>query len=255
MSLSPSLRSQSAYIRYRYAQDHLEKLREQLRIAEKLDNFELDSLPDDKTKTIIRCKNPPSVLLSLILGDFIHSLRSSLDYVTCALVTLNNPYADLKRIQFPFGRKGEPLNGNEIGSVKDISTEALEAIERMRAQYGEGLSLLCEFSNQDKHRFLMPAYSHLVPCKFAVDMRAYSSTVLSVQPVDGHEKLPPFREGDIVDFSDDTLKTIRIGFQLEAGGASYRSESIDLINDAVMQTLNVLLPLSQPSEPAQGGCP
>jgi len=235
-----------------YAQTHLGKLREQLSLAENLDNFELESLPDDERKKIIRCKNPPPVLLSLILGDVIHSLRSSLDYVTCALVTLNNPDAELKRIQFPFGKKGERLNCNDKKAVKGISDEALEAIECMRAQYGEGLSLLCDFSNQDKHRFLMPAYSHLVSCKFAFDTRTFNPTTMSVQPLEGHEKLTPLRDGEIVDFSDGTLKTVKIGFQLEAGSLSYRSESIDLINDAVRQTLNELLPLTQPPEHTQG---
>ncbi|KXV19816.1 hypothetical protein [Gluconobacter japonicus] len=252
MSLSPVLRSHSAYIRYRYAQNHLEKLREQLRLEEKLDNFDFNSIAGDSSKKIVRFKKHPDVLLSLILGDFIHSLRSSLDYVACALVTLSNPEADLKRVQFPFGRIGVRLNRDDKGSVKGISEEALEAIERARAQYGEGLSLLCDFSNQDKHRFLMPAYSHLVPCKFAVDERTPNSTTMSVQPKEGHEKLPPIRDGGIVDFSDGTLITIKIGFQLEAGGVSYRSESIDRINEAVRQTLNELLPLTQSLKPTQG---
>jgi len=238
-----------------YAQDHLEKLREQLRLEERLDNFELESLPDDERKKTIRCKKPLPVSLSLTLGDFIHSLRSSLDYVTCALVALSNPDADLKRVQFPFGRKGVRLNRDDRGSVKGISEEALEAIERARAQYGEGLSLLCDFSNQDKHRFLMPAYSHLVSCKFAVDTRTPNSTTMSVQPLGRPEELAPLRDGDIVDFSDGCLKTVKIGFQLEAGGVSYRSESIDLINEAVRQTLNELLPLTQSLKPTQGYTP
>lgn len=252
MSLSPVVRGQSASLRYMYAQEHLEKLCGQLRLAEKLDNFAFESLPDDESKKTIRCKNPPPVLLSLMLGDVIHSLRSSLDYATCALVTLNNPNANLQRIQFPFGRKDMRLNNGEKGAVKGISSEALEAIERMRAQYGEGLSLLCEFSNQDKHRFLMPAYSHLVSYRLVVDKRGSNSTTMSVQPLEGHEKLLPLRDGEIVDFSVDTLKAVKIGFQLEAGGTSYRSESIDLINNAVGRTLNALLPLIQSPEPTQG---
>ncbi|GAP25320.1 hypothetical protein GLF_2202 [Gluconobacter frateurii NBRC 101659] len=252
MSLPPLLRGKSAYLRYMYAQDHLEKLCEQLRLTETLDNFELESLPDDERKKTIRCKKPLPVLLSLMLGDVIHSLRSSLDYVTCALITLNNPDVDLKRVQFPFGRKGIRLNGNEKKAVEGISNEALEAIERVRAQYGEGLSLLCDFSNQDKHRFLMPAYFHLVSCKFAVDTRTSNSTKMSVQPLERSEELAPLRDGDIVDFSDGSLKTVKIGFQLEAGGESYRSESINLINEAVRQTLNELLPLTQSLKPTQG---
>ncbi|WP_408873805.1 hypothetical protein [Gluconobacter roseus] len=125
MSLPPFLRSKSAYIRYMYAQTHLEKLREQLSLAEKLDNFELESLPDDERKKTIRCKNPPPVLLSLLLGDVIYSLRSALDYVTCGLVTLNKPNADLSHVQFPFGRKGERLNSGQRKRIESISDEAL----------------------------------------------------------------------------------------------------------------------------------
>jgi len=252
MSLPSFVRNDAAYIRYLYAQNHLKKLREQLRLAESWDNFDLEAVQSNTSKKIIHFKKHPDVLLSLILGDVIHSLRSSLDYVTCALVTLSNPEADLKRVQFPFGRIGVRLNCNEKGSVKGISEEALQAIERARTQYGEGLSLLCDFSNQDKHRFLMPAYSHLVSCKFVVDKRESDSTTMSVQPLEGHEKLLPLQDGEIVDFSDGTLKTVKIGFQLEAGGTSYRSESIDLINDAVRQTLNELLPLTQSLKPTQG---
>ncbi|CEF41150.1 hypothetical protein predicted by Glimmer/Critica [Acetobacter senegalensis] len=251
MILPPSLRSQSAYIRYMYAQNHLKALREQLRLAEKLDNFELEAVSDDASKQIIRFKKHPDVLLSLVLGDVIHSLRSSLDYVTCALVTLNTPSADLRHIQFPFGRKGEHLNRNERKSVTGISDESLKAIEGVRAEYGESLSLLCDFSNQDKHRFLMPAYSHLVSYKFAVDKRTPNSTVMSVQPLEGQEKLSPIKDGDVVDWQAGNLQNLRIGFQLESGGVLYRSESIDLINDAVRETLNVLIPLSQPPEYAQ----
>ena len=149
----------------------------------------------------------------------------------------------MKRVQFPFGRKGVRLNCNEKGSVKGISEEALEAIERARVQYGEGLSLLCEFSNQDKHRFLMPAYPHLKRFEFVFDQNEGKS---ELQPVD--EDMLLIRDGSRVDFPNGSVIQPRIGFQLERDDVSYGSEHIDGMNEAVRCTLNALIPLTQSSQ-------
>lgn len=233
-----------AYTRYLHAQSHLETLRMHLENAEKLENFDLLPNPDGSGDAIIRFKAYPTILLSLVLGDVIHSLRSALDYVTCALVTLHTPDATLTRIQFPFGRDGQRLNSDERKSVKGISDIALTAIENMRSQYREGLALLCAFSNQDKHRLLLPAYSHLVSYKFQFDEKTSDMTIMPVQSQDGKELKTILRDGDHVNLSDGFIKAVRVGFRLEAGERSYGADSIDLINNAVRETLNVLIPLS-----------
>jgi len=247
MDSSSALRGDAAKRRYSHAQDHFKLLQQQLLEAEDIENFEIQPASDGSGAKIFRVKNPPPVLLSLTLGDAIHSLRSALDYVTCALVTLNNPNADLSHVYFPFGSKGKRLDSGQKKYIESISDEVTEAIERMRAQYGEGLSLLREFSNQDKHRLLIPAYSYSKRFKFVVDQNEGKA---DLRPVD--EGIVPIQDGSRIDVSNGSIMQPRIGFLLERGDVSYGSEHINNMNDAVRHTLNALLPLTKSPEPTQG---
>ncbi|MFT8723576.1 MAG: hypothetical protein ABF443_13150 [Acetobacter malorum] len=247
MSIPFVTRSSAACLRYGHAQTHLKLLNEHLQKAGNLDNFELLEIPNDPHGRIIRFKQWPPVILSLVFGDVIHSWRSALDYITCALVTLNTPEADLTRIQFPFGKKDQRLNRDQRRSVDGISERGLEIIEDVRLQCGEYLSLLCDFSNQDKHRLLLPAYIHLVPHKFVVSEKTLNSTVMSVQP-QGFEMSMPIQDGDRVEFSGGHLMGLMIGFQLERGGRSYGVKDINKINAAVRESLDALISLLPQAE-------
>ncbi|MFT8591303.1 MAG: hypothetical protein ABF746_08795 [Acetobacter orientalis] len=242
MSTSYTLRIDCALLRYYHAQDHIKILYDHIKQAEKLENYQIVDAENNGDKKIIKFKNNPPVLLSLVLGDVIHSLRSSLDYIACAIVSFCNSGADLAHIQFPFGEKGKALNCKNRSCIKGVSDAALDLIESIREKHSEGLSLICNFSNQDKHRLLLPAYTHCIGYKFQVDEKKETTTMLSVQPqrVLDHKTL--IKDGDTIDFSDQLMKAIRIGFQLENDDGYYGTESIYLMNDTVRQVLNSIIP-------------
>lgn len=240
MNISPDLRIQSAIVRYSHAQRHLELLNEIWLQADSSDNYELIDIPEYNEKKIIRFKKYPSTYLSLVLGDVIHSWRSSLDYLACALVSSSNPDADLNKIYFPFGRKEQRLNHNEKKSISGINDELYEIIEILRNEHCDLLSILCDISNQDKHRLLVPAYTTLSYYKFVVDERLKDATLISVQPKNtGNEKIT-LCDGDYIDFSSGYLSGIKVEFKIEKSGLLFGKKEINGINRIIHLIINTL---------------
>jgi hypothetical protein len=110
---------------------------------------------------------PTDRLLSVILGEFVHDLRSGLDYVVTALVAESGARL-LKSHQFPIystAHKFASAVGNEqkpVGALAGITSgfALIESFQPYHASPGaEGaLGILQRLSNSDKHRAIL-AYS------------------------------------------------------------------------------------------------
>lgn len=119
----------------------------------------------------------PPVEWGLIVGDAVHSIRSSLDHMTYQLARLvQDPPTTPRRLQFPiFDDKlrylyGEPRKpgrhafpfGSGVSRVKQLPPQAQARIERLQpyqrsnpsARQHHPLWRLAEFDNIDKHRLI-----------------------------------------------------------------------------------------------------
>lgn len=104
---------------------------------------------------------PPA--LSLVIGDAVHNLRSALDLTLYAMAHAKSPSPH--KIQFPFPRKKEGLEGAiNSGHVKFAGENVAEAVRRLQP-YPDGNELLCglhALDVRDKHWLLILA-SRVVP--------------------------------------------------------------------------------------------
>ena len=107
-------------------------------------------------------KHPPLDRWSLIAGDCIHNLRSTLDalvYVLAVRQSGCNPPPDEKKLQFPIVDTPEGFEEQRF-RIATLGTPAQTLIERMQPynrphpELPPLLSLLRDFSNRDKHRLL-----------------------------------------------------------------------------------------------------
>jgi hypothetical protein len=116
-------------------------------------------------------KVPPIDRWSLIAGDCVGNLRSSLDHLIYALAVRNtgkNPPPDARKLQFPICDSETSFQGEKKrGRVNGLSTSTGNLIERIQpynkwhAHLPSLLSVLRDFSDQDKHRLLNIALSHV----------------------------------------------------------------------------------------------
>jgi hypothetical protein len=123
--------------------------------------------------------------LGIILGDFMHNLRSALDYIVAALVR-ENPGALIRRQQFPiFDDHANYANGapgmlSGVIHGRDI-IESLQPFKRT-PPHDDPLFILNHFSNADKHRLISGYYplleqlrGGLTPADGMVKNEVYSS--------------------------------------------------------------------------------
>lgn len=119
----------------------------------------------------IEVRHEPPLLLSVILGDLIHNLRSALDHLAWQLVLANNS-EPTKRTQFPIFTSdpvsGEPLN-KLTRNVKGMDKTVVDELRRIqphtagdRADH-HSLAILAKLSNEDKHRLPIACFGAIGP--------------------------------------------------------------------------------------------
>ncbi|TIP14308.1 hypothetical protein [Mesorhizobium sp.] len=171
-------RFQDAYLKYQHAQKHFVELVGLINGLLQDKWWEPEKVEGAPQGTVrIRILRQPTHQWSLVLGDFIHNLRGCLDYATCGLVETADRTSDLKKVEFPFGRLGQPLNANDRGSIKGITPAGLEKLEAIRAEFGADLNFINTMSNQDKHRLLLPVAVHQVPMKLTIDEASNTASI------------------------------------------------------------------------------
>lgn len=171
-------RFHDAYIKHQRAQKHFAELVGLINglLQDKWwEPEKVDGAPEGTVR--VKILPQPTHEWSLAFGDLIHNLRGCLDYATCGMIEVANPTNDLKKVQFPFGRLGQPLNSNERGSIKGITPAGLERLEAIRAEFGTDLNFINAMSNQDKHRLLLPVAVHQMPLKLTIDEASNTATI------------------------------------------------------------------------------
>ena len=72
---------------------------------------------------------------SVIVGDFVHNLRSALDHMACQLARIENPAANIDRTQFPIFVK-EPTHGKALATweryTAGMGHRVIEEIRKMQ---------------------------------------------------------------------------------------------------------------------------
>jgi hypothetical protein len=108
----------------------------------------------------IEIRQQPPLLVSVIVGDLIHNLRSALDHLAWQLV-LANGGKPTKTTQFPIFVR-EPVSEDDArklaARVKGMSPEVMKEIASIQPYTAgdearlRGLAILNAFSNEDKHK-------------------------------------------------------------------------------------------------------
>ena len=238
MSEQPTLeiaflgRFKDAYLKYRHAQTHLatlaglfnELLQDTWWLPEKV-----DGAPDGTVR--IKLLREPTIEWSLIVGDLIHNLRGCLDYATCGMIEVADPSASLQNIQFPFGRPGLSLNSDERKRLKGLGRHAIARIEAIRVAHGADLHLVNLFSNQDKHRLLLPVAVRQVPMKIAIDEA--SNTASINEDIDGAAEVwtKEIKNGDEIAMPH--MLKLGIGLIIEGEPKPFPLRDIERVNKTV----------------------
>jgi hypothetical protein len=112
---------------------------------------------------------PDLLRWTLILGDCINNLRSSLDHLIYAVAkheTRNDPTCDIEKLAFIIVDKPELfMNKDNRKRLEGLSQEVIDAVRscqpfiRRHPVLPPALAILRNFSNDDKHRLLRTANS------------------------------------------------------------------------------------------------
>ena len=95
---------------------------------------------------------------SILAGEVVHQLRSSLDHIVWAIALRNTPNP-AQRLQFPIFKTDSDFN-NALNNLRDIGTTAIDIIRAMQPYNADepvsaGLAVLQSLNNADKHRLLI----------------------------------------------------------------------------------------------------
>jgi hypothetical protein len=105
-------------------------------------------------KARLKAKLPSDV--SLLIGDIVHHLRTSLDYAACSLAEASGAL-DIMDVYFPFGRDFHAFETSAKKKIKKLSILARDFIFALKPYRG-GNDLLWSIHNldiNDKHRKLI----------------------------------------------------------------------------------------------------
>jgi len=105
-------------------------------------------------------KNPPREL-SLFIGDAIHNLRTSLDFLACQIIKLRDSLHDCEYTYFPISESAQKfetaLQKAEVKSLGEQALQILQELQPYKEGKGHGLWQLHRLDIQDKHRLLIVA--------------------------------------------------------------------------------------------------
>jgi hypothetical protein len=228
-------RFHDAYLKYRHAQMHFAALVGLINSLLEQRWWLPEKVEGTKEGTVrIKILCHPTVEWSLVVGDWIHNLRSCLDYAICGMVEAADPAADLANIQFPFGRLGSPLNSDERKRLRGLAPEAVARIEAIRAEHGVDLNFVSLMSNQDKHRLLLPVTVRQVPMKLTIDEE--SNTASINDDIEGSAAVwtKEIKDGDEIVMP--TMLKLGIGLLIEGEEMPFPLQDIERLNVAVWKT-------------------
>jgi hypothetical protein len=115
---------------------------------------------------IVNVRRQPPDRLGLLLGDFVHNLRSALDHLVCQLSLLEGP-TDCSDTQYPICFNKGRFNQLKGNWLKGVSARHRAAIEKTQPYHGRRpeshpLAVLDWLDRIDKHRVLHPSFGVFV---------------------------------------------------------------------------------------------
>jgi hypothetical protein len=149
------------------ANTHLEALHAEIRAYWEREPYGLRPKLDAKAGQYslhVEIEEPAPLRWSVIVGDFIHNLRSALDHLACQLVLVSGG-TNIDSAQFPIFTR-EPTSGRPLAAwqrmTDGMSTRIIKEVRRIQP-YTAGdtaketaLGILNALSNEDKHKLLIP---------------------------------------------------------------------------------------------------
>jgi hypothetical protein len=156
------------------ANTHLEALKVEVRAYWGREPYRLRPDLDcdaGKYSLYIEIVEPAPVQWSVIVGDFVHNLRSALDHLACKLVLITGA-TDISKTQFPIF-SNEPKGGKALAAWERMTTgmspRILTELRKMQP-YAAGdaaketaFAILNALSNEDKHKLLIGRVSAVAP--------------------------------------------------------------------------------------------
>jgi hypothetical protein len=107
-----------------------------------------------------RIRNPMPTKFSVLIGDFVHNLRTALDLLVCDLVTIGGKSA--KQVYFPFCATAAELpHMIRERKIHRAGPDVVALIESMKPYVGGNVTLrvIHDLDVTDKHRALLPVLS------------------------------------------------------------------------------------------------
>lgn len=111
---------------------------------------------------IIHSARPIPTKIYGIVGDAIHNLRTSLDYLAVAVARANGA-VKIGDVYFPFGRDRQAFESSAKEKIKRLSPSARDMIHALQP-YGGGndfLFALHALDSSDKHQTIVPVAAHI----------------------------------------------------------------------------------------------
>lgn len=147
------------------AEQHIEEVRRAVDQFVSASFFKWEKRPAPKdgwTEVVLRFTGAIPDELSVMVGDALHNMRSSLDNMTFALAHRNGvtSRSKLSQVYFPMGQSPAEFDAacDKLAPlIGSSASEAIKLLEVYDGGAGASLKQLGALSNMDKHRLLIPA--------------------------------------------------------------------------------------------------
>ncbi len=225
------------------------------------DFYEIATERDYRGRIVGRAVNvkTPGDELSLLIGEFVHSVRSGLDQLVHRLArntTPNLPDSWARSSAFPIFRSGPKFRGEKHGrrsakpKMRGLSPEARRTLERLQPYHRRQAPLLWalwqleELSNLDKHRD-MPL-TGAVPAQGSVAIKFNSPGVKAIShaifpgPIEERRRMIGLRTIDPIKASDVELELhvkSFVAFDRKADPSSVRGWPLHEVIDGILMAL------------------
>jgi hypothetical protein len=203
-----------AFARLSRAEEHLADLVRKLALRgqEQVNAIRTEPNPQDPKKLIVqRPELPLDLSFSVLVGEIVYNLRSTLDYLIFELAALDSGVI-IDGTQFPIEdrKKGFKwrVNGGWLKGLNAAHIAAIEALQPYRG--GNWTAILRDLSNPDKHRTLVPTQAeheltiHVVDRDHIADFSDLPGAVRSAITSDGTEVYVKAVLTSTIQFTDGT---------------------------------------------------
>jgi hypothetical protein len=147
-------------------------------------------IPDDETLRFMR--------FSVLAGDYLNTLRASLDHLAWALSRLTTP-TPFKNTEFPIFLEAKP--DAVKAKIRDAPADAQDVIERLQPYHRKNLTeialdplaVLYTLTNIDKHRFIpIVRYAFIMTCHVP---KPFDIKIRVIQKLDSDEHIQDRPDG------------------------------------------------------------